>query len=138
MGWKQKGADYAPTIDWDEQDTFEGVLLGSREVNTQYGGRNMYRFRDMEGEVVEVWGTARLDRCFEDIEEGTRVLIEYKGKVKVKGGNRVHDFEVSVWEEDDGEAESEKPKPAKKAASAKKAAPKKEAAAKPELDEEPY
>jgi hypothetical protein len=143
MGWTKKDtSSYGETIDWDDTPEFEGVLLGSKVVDTKFGERTIYRFRGLDdGDVYEVWGTAQIDAALEDEPKGTKVRFEYKGMVKRKGGRRAHEFDIytdSTGAGDD-DAEDDDERPARKSAakkSAAKVAPKRRPVE--DDDEEPF
>ena len=119
MGWKQKEsvAD-GEAIDWDEQEEFEGILKSERKVDTKFGEKSLYGVEDMEGEPFVIWGSAQLDRKLADVDFGTRILIKHLGLKRGNGGNRYHDFEVNVWDEDEAEAPAAE-KPARRSRSSR-------------------
>jgi hypothetical protein len=138
LGWTKKDtSSYGETIDWDDTPEFEGVFIGSKEIETKFGDNTVYRFEGDDGETYEAWGSAALNRGLEDVEKGDRVRIEYKGMAKGKGGKRSHQFDVYVSDGEDDDKPAAKSR-TRKAAASKPAAKARTSRARKTEDEEAY
>lgn len=79
----------------NEGDTLIGVLIGKKE-NVGINNSNVYLIeeKDKAGELTSVWGSTVLDTKFSEIPVGSKVKIEYLGKVKSKAPQPYKDFKV--------------------------------------------
>lgn len=99
MARKILSGSFNSVHDFEEEPVIIGLLESRREVEWSKGKKsgisNVYTFvLDDSGKKVDVWGSAIIDRALEDVAEGTRIEIEFKGKKKTKDGNQLNIFEV--------------------------------------------
>jgi len=109
------GGDFAPTALLKEKDAMlKGVLIGKRNVKTQYGDKPVYSFKVLdasckfttgkdksevqpaEGDTVDAFAPTRLARQLAHVAEGETVTITYQGTKKVGRGQPAHFFAVEV------------------------------------------
>lgn len=109
------GGSFAPTALLKEQGAMlKGVLLGKREVKTQYGAKPVYSFKVLdasckfttgkdkqevqpaEGDTVDAFAPTRLARQLAQVAAGETVTITYAGTKKVGRGQPAHFFSVEV------------------------------------------
>jgi len=109
------GSDFAPTASLKETGAMlKGVLIGKRDVKTQYGSKPVYSFKVLdasckftigkektevqpaEGDTVDAFAPTRLARQLEHVTQGETVTITYQGTKKVGRGQPAHFFEVEV------------------------------------------
>lgn len=107
------GGDFAPTALLKEKGAMlKGVLLGKRNVKTQFGDKPVYSFKVLdasckftkgreefqpeEGATVDAFAPTRLARQLEHVNEGETVTITYAGTKKAGRGNPAHVFTVEV------------------------------------------
>lgn len=107
--------DFHPTAVLKEEGAMlKGVLMGKRDVKTQYGVKPVFSFKVLdasckftcgkertevqpeEGATVEAFAPTRLARQLAHVNEGETVTILYKGTKKVGRGNPAHVFSVVV------------------------------------------
>lgn len=83
-------------------EKLEGTIK-SREVRKGQNDEPYTSFTIEElsgGEERKVSGKV-LEGKLGELEDGTRILLTYKGKSKTKNGNYFKDFSVMVWSNDD-------------------------------------
>lgn len=109
------GGEFHPTALLKEEGAMlKGVLLGKRDVKTQYGVKPVFSFKVLdasckftmgkertevqpdEGDTVEAFAPTRLARQLAHVNEGETVTIMYQGTKKVGRGNPAHIFSVEV------------------------------------------
>jgi hypothetical protein len=90
-----KGGDYAPTHDFEVNDTITGVYRGSRVVQTKKGESTIHTFT-VDGVDTDVWGSAILNSRLDEDFVGRRVRVIRRGKVTTKSGNQAWDYYVGV------------------------------------------
>lgn len=107
------GGNFAPTAFIREEGaTLKGVMLGQRDVKTQYGPKPVFSFKVLDaecrfmvdqkevqpeaGETVELFAPTRLARQLKHVTTGQTVTIKYAGKKKVGKGQPAHVFDVEV------------------------------------------
>jgi hypothetical protein len=108
------GGDFAPTALLKEKDAMlKGVLVGKRDVKTQYGPKPVYNFKVLdascrftagkdkevqpaEGDIVDVFAPTRLARQLAQVAEGETVTIIYQGTKKAGRGQPAHFYSVEV------------------------------------------
>ena len=113
------GKEFPPSLYLSNKDGakryLEGTLLAKRTVKVDDIDKQVFTFsvKDTdaptvrkgnevtiaEGDEVEVWGTADLNRKLSTIADGTDLLITYNGKKKkvtAKGTIFPHDFTVRI------------------------------------------
>lgn len=61
-----------------EAAPLDGVFMGSRDVTTKFGEKQIHKFITSEGEVL-AWGSGTMDSGLAKVEIGQRVFIE-KGR----------------------------------------------------------
>lgn len=91
------GGDFAPTHDFQENDTLIGVYQGSRTVNTRNGERTIHNFVDPAGDKVDAWGSAIINSRLQSVPTGAKVKIVSTGReVPTKNGRKAKEFQVFV------------------------------------------
>jgi len=107
------GGEFNPTAFLREEGAMlKGIVLGKREVKTEYGPRPVYSFKVLdatckfkagkvevqpeEGATVDAFAPTRLARQLAHVENGETVTITYAGKKKVGRGQPAHVFRVEV------------------------------------------
>lgn len=91
------GGEFAPTHDFEENDTLIGVYNGSREVNTRNGERIIHNFTDANGDEVDAWGAAIINSRLKDVPVGAKVKIVSTGQlIPTKNGRKAKEFKVFV------------------------------------------
>lgn len=73
---------------------FKGVYL-SKEENVGDNNSILYSF-DVDGDVVNVWGSTLLDTRLKNVKYGEEVIIEYLGEEESqkRKGAKYHNFDV--------------------------------------------
>lgn len=73
-------------------DKITGVYKGYEEIAKT---NSRLHLLDTEDGKIKVWGSKVLDGKLEEVENGTKVMIKYKGKVKSKSSQfKYKDYEV--------------------------------------------
>jgi len=107
------GGDFNPTAMLREAGAMlKGILVGKRDVKTQYGAKPVYTFQVLdasckfmankaevqpaEGDKVDAFAPTRLARQLAHVNTGETVTITYAGQKKVGRGNPAHIFTVEV------------------------------------------
>ncbi len=107
------GGDFNPTAMLRETGAMlKGILVGKRDVKTQYGAKPVYTFKVLdasckfmankaevqpaEGDTVDAFAPTRLARQLAHVNAGETVTITYAGQKKVGRGNPAHIFTVEV------------------------------------------
>lgn len=85
--------------DLAEGATLEGYYINKESFSGQYGESIKYVIEVSEGNFVGVYGTASLNRQFDNIPEGCYVWITYDGEVKSKNGRIVKQYSVDYDDE---------------------------------------
>jgi hypothetical protein len=102
MGFKQVSGQ-AIDIKGFEGEPFEGVYLGSKDIDTKIGPQTIYKFRKVGGTIFQVYGFTNLNRMLEMVSEGSLVRMTYQGKkacdTKYGKGQMVHQVLVEVDED---------------------------------------
>ena len=97
MAWKEVESEgsWSPA----EGDKLEGVIA-SRLTKKGQNEKDYTEFtiETDEGEHIRIWG-AVLETKLGQLEDGTKVIITYKGEQRGKNGNRYKDFAVQAWED---------------------------------------
>jgi hypothetical protein len=78
MGFKPVTTN-AVDIKGFENEPFEGVFLGSKDIETKIGPQVIYKFKKPKGGFFQVYGFTNLNRSMEMVEEGTLCRLTYKG-----------------------------------------------------------
>jgi hypothetical protein len=98
MGWKD--ASEAQRFSFKKKgDQLTGKLLNIKQTK-EYDSK-VYTLMDSEGDLFYFFGCHKLDTVLTTL-EGRYVQIVYKGKVKLKEGKTLRDFEINIWSEEDG------------------------------------
>jgi len=99
-GWKKLGGDFAPSIFLNAGESVEGELKEKKEIKDNEGKlRKVYTldtgekgFKDKDGNKLTgeatLWGAGLLDHLLKSVTEGTVIRVLFKGKEKVKIGNK--------------------------------------------------
>lgn len=91
------------TLTWNKDlkvgDTIEGIFEKEEVYQGQYGESKKYIIVTKDGQKHGVYGTASLDRQFNNVPEGVLVKITYKGEVSSKSGRPVKNFLVEFDDE---------------------------------------
>lgn len=109
------GFQNATPIDVKEEigQITEGIYKGFTPIpSDRYKGKinNLY-FIEIEGTLCSFFGGAGLERRLSEVKIGDWVSLTYNGLVRLKSGNKLHDFEVETGEVvEDDEEETPKPK----------------------------
>jgi len=107
------GGEFNPTAFLREEGAMlRGIVVGKRDVKTEYGPKPVYSFKVLEatckfmkdkaevqpeeGAVVDAFAPTRLARQLAHVSEGETVTITYAGKKKVGRGQPAHIFSVEV------------------------------------------
>lgn len=91
------GGDFAPTHDFEENDTLIGVYNGSRTVGTRNGDRDIHNFTTPDGEPLDCWGSAIINSRLKNVPAGAKVKIVATGNlVPTKNGRKAKEFQVFV------------------------------------------
>lgn len=109
------GGEFHPTALLKEEGAMlKGVLMGKRDVKTQYGAKPVFSFKVLdasckftsgkektevqpaEGDMVDAFAPTRLARQLAHVNVGETVTIMYAGTKKVGRGNPAHIFNVEV------------------------------------------
>jgi len=100
MQWKS--ASEAERFNFKKKgDTLTGRLLDikkTREYDT-----TVYTMLDADGAAHYFFGCHQLDTVLMTL-QGRYIEITYKGKVKLKEGKTLRDFDISIWSGEEGEA----------------------------------
>jgi hypothetical protein len=107
--------DFAPTAMLKEKGAMlKGVLIGKRDVKTQYGPKPVYSFQVLdasckfttgkertevqpnEGDTVDAFAPTRLARQLAQVQTGETVTITYQGTKKAGKGMPAHFYSVEV------------------------------------------
>lgn len=113
MGRKLSSSDFPPSAELRaEGAVLKGEYLGSREIKTQFGLKQVFKFKVIEanceflknkeayepekGEMVEVMGTTTLTNQLNQAKVGEVLTIKYIGLGKKTKGNAPYLFDVEV------------------------------------------
>lgn len=85
-----------------EGEELRGTYLGpgskmsfTNEKTGEVSEVGTWRFRDPSGNVtVTLLGSAQLDTRLGSLKEGTKVVIQHKGQVQIKGGMRANNYNI--------------------------------------------
>jgi hypothetical protein len=96
MSWNEvtDGGAWAPQIG----DKLEGIVKSRQTKKGQNGEYTIFTIENTEGEEFQLWGVV-LETKLGQLEDGTKVLITYKGEQRGKSGGKYKDFAVMKWEE---------------------------------------
>lgn len=78
----------------------EGKLVKREVKSGKNGDYHWFFIVDETGEESVVWG-AVLEKKLGEVEDGSKVILTYKGEVRSKTGNTFPDYTVMVWSDDD-------------------------------------
>ena len=93
---KSANNTYTETTIWtpaNEGDSIEGRYTGSETFIGKFGEATKYVI-EFEGTAYGVYGTASINRQFNNIPEGSYVWITYKGIEPTKNGRNVKVFDI--------------------------------------------
>lgn len=92
----------APLIKWDEPKVIEGTYRGAEERSTDFGENIVHTIvLAGSGEVVSFFGTTQLNEALKQVQDGTKIRVEYTGKkAKTSKGFFTKVFEIGAWEDD--------------------------------------
>ena len=76
-------------------ETVSGTIVSIRKVKTKYGDAEIIGIDQENGEAIDVWVKAGLEKYMHAIRKSTSIRIRYKGTIKLENGNEMHDF--TVW-----------------------------------------
>lgn len=103
--WETVVEPFGESWDFTKNPVLIGTYNSNKEIeldDTQNPGKKrMSKVYEVEtvdtGEKVSVWGTFAIDQAFEQIEPGTIVRIEHKGKIPIhNGAQTVNQFVVQT------------------------------------------
>lgn len=97
MAWNEvtDGGQWAPQIG----DKLEGIIKSRETKKGQNGEYTAFTIENAEGEAFRLWG-AVLETKLGQLEDGTKVLLTYKGEQRGKNGGKYKDFSVMSWDEE--------------------------------------
>lgn len=91
------------TVTWNKNlnigDKIEGVFVKEETSEGQFGTSRKYVIKAKDGTMYGIYGTASLDRQFNNVPEGSYVWVEYKGEEMTKTGRPVKLFSVDYDDE---------------------------------------
>lgn len=91
--WREVTLDSSSDV-WDREDPIEGTFVGVRE-DVGPNESKLYTIKTDKGEV-KVWGSTVLDDKLMGVPQGSKVRIEYEGKLKSKKGTQYHSYKVFI------------------------------------------
>lgn len=98
MAWKK--ASEAVKFEFKKKgDYVEGKLIDVK--NTREYESKVYSIVEGDGNSYYFFGCYKLDSTLPNL-MGKFVKITYLGKVKIKKGQTLRDFEIAVWSDDEG------------------------------------
>lgn len=95
--WEDVGG--GTLVKWDEAKTVEGIYQGSVEVEGQFGKQKKHTLLADDGQPLEFYAPAILQRKLEDprVKVGGRIRIVFENTTtKTKSGRQAKDFIVQV------------------------------------------
>jgi hypothetical protein len=98
MGFK-KVSTQATDIKGFQDEAFEGIYLGSKDIETKIGPQVIYKFKKVKGGIFNVYGFTNLNRAMEMVEEGQLCRLTYRGteNIDTKFGKKdVHQVDVET------------------------------------------
>lgn len=99
MDTKRYKYQTASPIDWNRTKEVTGVVMGKTTVTI--GKRQVAAIQIHTGKATQqVLGSARLAGAIDAAEVGDMIHIVNNGTIKLKGGRKMHDFAVEVYEGD--------------------------------------
>lgn len=99
MEWKQRknktnSGDFPPMWDWDTNPELVGELLEIKENQGPKKNSKVYSLQKEDGEIVQFWGSKMIDDNLFPDDCGTKIKIVYSGKVRLKNGNNMRQYDV--------------------------------------------
>lgn len=90
---------YTQTTTWNVKDLavgskLEGDYIDKETFTNNFGERIKYVIKGLDGVEYGVYGSAVLNRLFNNIPVGSHVWIEYKGEGQSKTGRTVKLYDV--------------------------------------------
>ena len=79
---------------------YEGTYTGHREITTKIGPQVIWEFADDDGVGFGIYGFTNLNRSMSALKVGTKVKLQYKGKINMMtkfGLKDVHQVSVQCW-----------------------------------------
>ncbi len=92
----------------------EGIYMGHKEITTEIGKQQIYKFRTRQGRIFSIYGFTMLNLAMENILEGSMCRITYTGTENVKtrfGMKDDHQVRVEVDDEFTATPEEDEPSP---------------------------
>lgn len=108
MAYREVRSD-AMDIKKEADVAHEGIYIGHKEITTEIGKQQVYRFRTKQGRVFSIYGFTMLNLAMENILENSMCRITYTGTENVKtrfGMKDVHQVKVEVDDEFVGNSEN--------------------------------
>jgi len=100
MPWKSASA--AERFNFKKKgDKLTGRLLDIKQ--TREYDTTVYTLLDVDGNAKYFFGCHQLDTVLMTL-KGRYIEIVYKGKVKLKEGKTLRDFDINIWSGEEGEA----------------------------------
>ncbi|MBO7731963.1 MAG: hypothetical protein J6S67_05405 [Methanobrevibacter sp.] len=100
---KSASPAYEKTKTWNTNltigDKLEGVYQRREKFNGDYGETVKYVIKGSDGELYGVFGSASINRQFDQIPEGSYVWIEYTGETTSKTGRIVKTYSIDYDDE---------------------------------------
>jgi len=99
MEWKQRknnssNGDFPPMHNFEENPELVGELLEIKENQGPKKNSKVYSLQKEDGEIVQFWGSKMIDDNLFLEDCGTKIKIEFLGKVRLKNGNNMNQFNV--------------------------------------------
>ena len=100
---KSASKTYEKTTTWNTNlnvgDKLEGVYKRYEVFTTDLGPTTKYVIEGSDGVLYGVYGSASINRQFENIPEGSYVWIEYTGESQSKKGRMVKTYAIDYDDE---------------------------------------
>lgn len=100
---KSASSNYEKTTTWNTNlnigDKLEGVYESKEEFEGNFGHTTKYVIKAQDGIKYGVYGSASLNRQFNNIPEGSYVWIEYTGETTSQNGRIVKTYAVDYDDE---------------------------------------
>ena len=94
---------YEKTTTWNTNltigDKLEGTYLRKEEFNGDYGTTVKYVIEGTDGVKYGIYGSASINRQFNQIPEGSYIWIEYTGETTSKNGRIVKTYSIDYDDE---------------------------------------
>lgn len=103
MGWQNRSNDDLEWVQLDENETFEGTLLGTIQCDGTNGPFTAYKLQSESGNLYGFSG-ASIQNQLGGESAGTRVRITFDGMKTAKSGRNFKAYSVQVYVDVDAPA----------------------------------